>query len=258
MEPHEISTLDRRCGGDLHVHDKQQPFHPKYRQRLQLPQPTNHALTYLLNRVGAAHQINYLELPLDLTTTSASDAQKLQEFFEVYWVQTHRGKLRVGSYGGTAYSANRGKARNSHTIYSDRPSKVTGEEFCCHLEWRISGRPAVRAAGFESLVDLLEFDHRAFWEKKLRLRAIDKQKLGRICTRTRRRKPGCKKSTPGQPVDIDAIAGAAVIRASTTPNPSPMRPHGSVQEVIDYCRLSLKLNPASALVELPNDQFLPR
>ena len=58
-----ISTLEKLCGGDLHVHDEQQPFHPKYRQRLRLRQPTNRALTYLLNKVGGAHKINYATQP---------------------------------------------------------------------------------------------------------------------------------------------------------------------------------------------------
>jgi hypothetical protein len=42
------------------------------------------------------------------------------------------------------------------------------------------GLNAVRRAGIESGRDLLQFDHRQFWQERLLLFAVDKKRLGRM------------------------------------------------------------------------------
>jgi hypothetical protein len=57
---------------------------------------------------------------------------------------------------------------------------VTGELWCLHLEWRLRSLKAVRAAGIESGEDLIGFNHREFWQKRLLLFDVDRQRLGRL------------------------------------------------------------------------------
>jgi hypothetical protein len=74
--------------------------------------------------------------------------------------------------GDTRYDADRA-AQNGIVFYKEDHSRITGEEYCLHLEWRLNRLRAVRAAGIETGQDLLKFDHRAFWQKRLRLYEVD-------------------------------------------------------------------------------------
>lgn len=70
-----------------------------------------------------------------------------------------------------------GVARMAHSrrgtelvIYSDRPSKVTGE-ICCHMEWRTTGARSLGQQGLSTLAEVLRINHTAFWRDHLRLQA---------------------------------------------------------------------------------------
>jgi len=62
---------------------------------------------------------------------------------------------------------------------SAKASRITGEP-CCHVEWRITGRVALKAAGITNVADLLSFDHHEFWQRRLLIAEWDLQKLGRL------------------------------------------------------------------------------
>ena len=57
---------------------------------------------------------------------------------------------------------------------------MTGELNCLHLEWHLNGVRAVWNAGILSGADLLKWDHRAFWNKRLLLYEIEPWRLGKI------------------------------------------------------------------------------
>jgi hypothetical protein len=44
----------------------------------------------------------------------------------------------------------------------------------------VQRRRAVRSAGIHSAGNLIDFDHRAFWERRLLLVDVDREKLGRL------------------------------------------------------------------------------
>ena len=118
---------------------------------------------------------------------------------------------------------------------------------CLHLEWRLNGLRAVRAAGIESGQDPLEFNHRAFWQKRLLLRAVNQRRLGRFL---RNRITGKRRRTPETyqlgrySYDIEGKTGAVYAHAYET-----------VQELIDalksLCRIKL------ALKRIPTESLLP-
>ena len=97
----------------------------------------------------------------------------LHDLLAVHLVQRWRGRHQRYTYDNTTYWAGR-KARNGLVLYSDKPCRWTRWPFCAHLELRCNGMAALRAKGIKSIDDLLAFDHRAFWERHLQLRAVNR------------------------------------------------------------------------------------
>lgn len=254
LDADEQNKLQALCAGKVDFHDKRMRCQPEWPQRLQLRQPDDDAFRYLA-KIRPKHLINKIEFALDLIAESWWEADQLQEFMETHWVQRWRGKRRCAKVMNTAYGSQKRWVRNQPVIYSDRPSKATGEVYCCHLEWRTSQASAVRSANVAGLADLISFDFRAFWENKLQLRAIDPGKLGRAYLRTRRRNPWIKLDRRGRPIDMDRVNGNQIIRSfqKLGPNGEERRPIGCAQEVIDRCWF----DPARALVRIPTGEFLP-
>src|SRR5262249_16841174 len=81
-------------------------------------------------------------------------------------------------HANSRYDAAR-TAPNSIPFYRENHSRITGEGNCLHLEWRGKGARAVRAAGI-AVGDLLDFDHHAFWKKRLLLLDGEPELLGKF------------------------------------------------------------------------------
>ncbi len=164
LDADEENKLQALCAS-VHFDNKHMRFQPEWRQRLQLCQPDDDAFRYL-TKIRPKHLPNKVENALDLTTGKWWEADQLQEFMERHWVQRWRGQHCSAKYMNTAYWSDQRWVRNQPVVYSDRPSKVTGEVHCCHLEWRISQAPALRKANIASLADLINFDFRTFWDRE--------------------------------------------------------------------------------------------
>jgi len=240
------------------VYIKTQPmrYQPQWCQLIILGQPSVAALRYLHTVTGGVHLINYVELALDHITKDRRAADALHEYLDMHLVQPWHGKQRPWSFLTTSYNSGKRWVRNTNVIYSDRPSKVTGEVHCCHLERRIARASAVRAAGITDLASLIGFDHRAFWEKRLQLRAIDLGKLGRAVRKTKRRTPWIKRTSIGRhttmTIDLYEMLGRYIARAAQRPGPNgnPVRDIGCVQEIMDYCKDRWGLNIRRAVIKL--------
>jgi hypothetical protein len=144
----------------------------------------------------------------------------------------------------TRYDAG-GQARNRLVIYAEDHSRVTGELNCIHIEWRVRSPRAIRAAGINSGKDLPEFDHRAFWQKRLLLYTVDWRHLGLLI---RNRRMGTKRrSSRTYRTDahlMDGRAGEVYARSYDT-----------VQKLIDDLKSSCRIR--LALKRIPNDSLLP-
>jgi hypothetical protein len=254
-----IGWLRKQCGkGGLAVANQSARFSARFRQRVELRQPSDQALRWLARRNDAL--INQAEITLDLVFKYRADVEEAWDFLHQHLARRWHGKnqgIRVvrspqrGDDAGSEksrYDAGR-RAPNGLVLYDEDHSRVTGEPSCVHIEWRVRSLRAMRAAGIESGQDLPEFDHRAFWRKRLLLYAVDRRRLGRILrnrvTGKRRRTPEIHQS--GQyGYDIERRTGGVWARSCET-----------VQELIDDLKSLCRIRIHRALLPIPNGSLLP-
>jgi hypothetical protein len=172
----ELAWLARRCGS-LDVRQQAKRWDRAYRVRLQLRQPGHEALQWLAKLNGVL--MNYVEVALDWIFNSEEERDAAHEFIRRHHVKRWHGKQEVFSYQGARYTAKR-RAANKLVNYAEQGSRISGELFCEHVEWRLSGTRALRRAGISSLNDLLELDHRQFWAERLPMRTVNLDTLGRL------------------------------------------------------------------------------
>jgi hypothetical protein len=212
--------LRENCGRRPHIHNGLPPFLGPFVQRVQLAHPSDTALSFVSGIEGA--HLNYLEPGLDLIYRTEEERDDAFGFLCEYHVKTHHGDQGVryvsGRLGVTRYSGPR-NAPNVVSIYGDKPSRVTGERYCVHIDWRIKGKQAMERARIE-VGDLANFDHRAFWMKRLRLKAFDASHLGRLVNnmdrRSKRKAPWISKTSSGYIYDYDYRTGCILMHLYST------------------------------------------
>jgi hypothetical protein len=197
-----LQWLGSECRNGCEVRDEPANFDHRLVQRCSLFQPSPVALQSLAS-LEYTHT-NYAEFSLDWAFGNADEREDAFNFVKFYFVQKyHRknvcvvgeGARVVGEGGdrGTLYTGQR-SARNKLVAYADRDSKHTGELNTVHLEWRLNGIGALRGIGIGSVRDLLSFDHRSFWLKRLLIYDLDMRAVGRQfvihCTNKHRGAPG--------------------------------------------------------------------
>lgn len=172
--------LLRENSGHLYVENSPARFDYSYLQRIELKQPKTAALEWVAARSDAL--VNRVEIALDYICATEIERDDLYEFFDHHLVRRwHSAKHEVRLYAGeneTRYDAPR-SARSSLVTYKENYSRITGELNVVRIEWRATGVRAVRSAGITGPRDLLDFDHREFWEKRLVLLQAGGEKLGR-------------------------------------------------------------------------------
>jgi hypothetical protein len=175
--------LFQHCRGPSFYDDGWYPRHPKtpwpprgYRFFLQLRQPDREALLWLARRNDVL--LKRVDFALDWTFDNQTECDRADELVARHYIKQHHGKQRSHIYEGTYYSS-RWRVANEFVGYADKPSRVTGEVYCKHNEWRLTGLQALRRSGIGSVKDLLSWDHRQFWRRRLLLRTVDNVKLGR-------------------------------------------------------------------------------
>jgi hypothetical protein len=258
----ELDLMRPLCLKPLHAeYDKGKFGHGlrEYPQLIQLRQPTFAALRLLEERNRGEYFINKVELAHDLILQSEEEVFEALEFFSMSWVQSHHGKTkRLNRIGNTHYNSTGGWVRNNYVLYPPKCCKITGEIDCLHLEWRISGTSAVRAVGIGRFEDMTNFDHEAFWQKKLKLFSANSERLGRSFlnhAKQSRRRGSWMQEWSGLPkTNIDARVGQLMMRASQLETrqdhrSEPARPIGSAQDLVDnYGPIA-----RGALVVIPTD-----
>ena len=248
-----LAWLKCECGrGGVYAHDQPARFDASYRQRVELRQPSDKALRWLATCDEAL--INRVEITLDFIFESLAERDDTSEFLHRHLVRRWHNKnqqIRIYmpeaddySLGGTRYDAG-GRSQNRAVLYRETHSRITGEINCLHLEWRLNGLKAVRAAGIETFQDLLEFNHRVFWQKRLRLYNVDRRRLGRMVRN--KASGGKRRAAEIHPsgTDLDGRTGEVLVRAYDT-----------VQELIDNMRAHIKVS--RALVPISIEHLSPR
>jgi hypothetical protein len=212
----ELGALRAECDGKVHLKKKRARFRrwgAEYEHFLVLRQPSRKALEVLAGRKGLI--INSLECALDWTFAEEEQKEIAANIVsQLHFKKYHRGQ-GVRFVGATRYSGPRG-APTIFVLYDDMRNRHTGAQECVHLEWRMVGLNAVRAAGVRSISDLLNFDHRSFWKERLLLFGVDLRKLGRSYhnhhLQTKRRAAWISHHGSFS-YDHDLRAGATLVRA---------------------------------------------
>jgi hypothetical protein len=168
----EIEWLRAHCdsitrGRRVHNPDRVDP------RRLRIVRPDAVALRWLKKQQQL--WLHYVELALDWTFSTEHERETAYELIDrCFYKQYHRLSHHVGYERRTRYTGPR-KLPHVVTLYDDLHSRVTGEVYCVHLEWRTQGARALRRIGIYSIADLIDFRHYKFWHKRLLLWEIDRE-----------------------------------------------------------------------------------
>jgi hypothetical protein len=264
-----LTKLTRHCGqGGLFAKNERAPFGQGYQQRLELRQPSPEALQWLAQRDDVL--INRVEIALDYIFESPNTRDEALEFLHFHLIRRwHSKKQKIRLYRASKELDSRGNrkakrvseireaqtrydlgrwSKNAITLYTERYSRVTGELFCLHVEWRANVLRAVQAAGIKSAADLLQFDHHAFWKKRLLLVDVDIERLGRLfrnsARKTRSRTTAFETDWAGRKINNDRCWGGVIVGSV-----------GSLQELLDTYRGLVRLH--RALRPISNSAWLP-
>ena len=173
--------LRKHCGS-LEYDNRIPRWDRNFRQRLDFKQPTDRALRWIASRTDGL--INYAEVTLDLIFDTSEDSLAARSYLDRYRIRRwHRREHGIRYYDNDPNNQRYDgppTAPNVVTDYLEDHCRITGELNCLHLEWRLNSLYAVRAAGILRPRDVLTFDHRAFWQERLRLYAVDPGRLGRL------------------------------------------------------------------------------
>ncbi len=199
-----------------HKHDGAMRYHGDYVQRWQLRQPTRDELQWMSRLDGVL--LNGVEVSLDWVLRYMDERDAAFGWLcRCHVMPGQRGDQQIRWVKGRVrYSGPQG-APNVLAMYADRRSRISGERFCVHLDWRINGVEALQRAGIRSVQDLLNFSHYGFWKKRLRCYEVDTKKLGRVyhervLGKGRRRQWISR--TNGVTYDYDSRAGYAIFRVN--------------------------------------------
>lgn len=111
-----------------------------------------------------------VHVALDLQTETFAGARLLQNYLESIFLPSGRLKTEAVFRGkGAAQTIyyNKGTRKGTEVkLYSDRASKATGAP-CLHIEWRVVGKVALKAAGIKSINDVRRMDFRKFCNQRL-------------------------------------------------------------------------------------------
>lgn len=261
LDPKTLAKLEASCGqGSIYAETKPARFNGRLRQRVELRQPDTRALQWLARHSDTL--INRVEIALDYLFDFRVDRENAWHFMHSRLVRRWHGKkqkIRIvrsrnqedfdeeNNSIGTRYDASRASP-NTIAFYEQTHSRITGEFNCLHLEWRLNKLKAVRRAGIASGQDLLDFDHRRFWEEKLLLFNVDKARLGRLLSNRKKAKKNRKSR-------LEQLGRNYWIDAELRLGENHVRAHDTLQELIDDLRPLCRIS--RALVPISNQSLLP-
>jgi hypothetical protein len=219
-------------------------FDYRYRQRLQLPQPSTATLKTLTEYSGDTALLNYGEFALDLLPPDRSTLNDLvAALFNSFAQRWHLGKqIKWYPAGFTTrpFEPDRPKRGYWFHGYWDEPCRIDGHKHCVHMQGRVQGAALLRRFGIHRPSDLLSFDLPNYWQDQLRLYRVDYERLGRFDSNrrhhSRRTKPELKqwgKVTNNR----DAQRGYALYQVLSYDDTAPVldsesKPH-SMQRFVD-------------------------
>jgi hypothetical protein len=193
LSQHDFEWLNRRCRLSV----EWLPWRREHQLWLYYPiSPEVLGFMVELTRRNPEVRHRQTQVALDLCFNSEEELERSRRIFDTYNV-TPWCRVVPHRHRGTIYSKAK-RSSNNRATYSDKPSRVTGEAHCLHIEARLKGSRALERHGVwvESIMSL---DHHAFWKKHLRMSKVeDVQQIGRMvdnqAKEKSRRKPSIYRS----------------------------------------------------------------
>jgi hypothetical protein len=197
--------------------------------------------------------INYVEFALDWTFRYKRERNAAWRLVNRHIVKRWRRASQGIRYVKrvTRYTAGR-HATSNLVGYADQPSRITGELYCVHIEFRVNRVRSLQRVGISSANDLIDFDHYRFWKPRLLMRAIDLERFGRAYNRQvlgkgPRYGPWIDRITDRTTYNYDIRTAYTVLRLGQYGR--------SIQAVMDRSRQDLDVN--DCLVEIEVGHLLP-
>lgn len=217
----QCQVLASKCQGGVYVEDAPMEFNPRFRQRIQLKQPTQEAFEYLDEIVLRRYLINMVELASDSGFPSTQERDDVFALIDPNLVRKYRRKVfnvyRYTTEARTRYDRPPGKT--GLALYVADHCKVTGVLNVIHFEWRAKNAASCRKIGIKTFKDLIAFDHEAFWTKmfdRLTVNVVDLERFGRLhrnrVERRRDKNPSPNVMMMGKEVNVDLRTGRLLAR----------------------------------------------
>lgn len=253
----ETAYIKRQCGPggtDLDRPAHKSRFDPRLIRRVETRQPSTDLLAFLATVEGTF--LNQAEFTLDLIFDTEEACDQAFELFNRHSVKRgHRGDVRY--YKKTRYTDRRWAPTN---LVAYRPdfAKLTGELYCLHVEWRVCGVAALRRMGIDGIKDLIEFDHAALWQRRLRLCTFDFAKLGRVYSSGLTKKPRRKKRTlTARKPRVYVTRSSFKYHTDKRLGQHLLRINETVQNVISFAKKQ-NISVVRCLTDISNGAWLPR
>jgi hypothetical protein len=150
---------------------------------LVIHQPSAALIRYVHRIFGEQLLLTRVDLAMDIHRNSQNEADTLFQWLKVRlmkpWYRSEHGIRELGEGSDATLYIGFNTWRSKIRIYGGRPSKLTSRP-CVHVEWSLASGASVRSTGLKGLTDLLTFSHANFWRRKLRLREVNLDALGKL------------------------------------------------------------------------------
>lgn len=223
----QVAAISEHCGKPAIFGPPEQGVSSVTQQRLQLLQPNRKALQLTRKAMGCEvlDHVVYIELALDVLARNVTTTWAwMNDFLGRAWfrrIRTSGYLCETTFYYAPKFSKNGKRTQIRPAVYGDRKSKLPNagkHGRCLHIEMRLDGTRALRAAGIACLDDVLEFDQEAYWKRVVEIYPRSTATgLGRL-VRGRSKKPASDEWHRRQGRKLMEAAAAAV---GTTGEPAP-------------------------------------
>lgn len=137
---------------------------------LALHRPTRATVHFLNELLQHGQTISAVHVALDILVESLEIAMAWRDFLERHLITNPKAPMApVVEESITYYNFFR-VAGERFALYSDEPARLKEGLMCCHLEARVIGPKALRAAHLATPSAMIQANHRRFWNERLDLR----------------------------------------------------------------------------------------
>lgn len=126
-----------------------------------------------------AAKISRVELALDWIFRTEAEGRLATTYARRYLVKRFHRRRRYEPLPNVTYSDPR-RSRHNLVRCGDRACRIDGQTPCCHIEWRARDAEALAAIRVRTIRDLIIFNLREFWQKRLIMDVPDYAVLGRM------------------------------------------------------------------------------